>query len=225
MDSSFPPKGTTDLVDRLDRGDMTVFEPLVTRHEEKLRKVARQYRLRYGLSEAECGEDDAVIGAFGALWNVARSGKLEPVRTRGGYWKKICGLVQRQVRLARDRLRRKKRGGTGIGRTESHRPADQPKGREPAVPPVPRPHSFGEADGKRPSSAPAEKAVDHADEFAGFIKTLPAAYLGDILILMREGHTEEEIATLLGTSSRTIRRRLERIKALILSGGFMAEGD
>jgi hypothetical protein len=86
--------------------------------------MAREQRRCYGLSEAEYGDDDAVIDALFALWEHAKAGRLSPIGTRAGYWKRLGAILKRTVRLARDRLRRKKRGGSGIPHSGRRRPAE-----------------------------------------------------------------------------------------------------
>jgi hypothetical protein len=72
MDSSLPPEGTPELIERLDRGDPTVFEPLSNRLYKRMLALARDLRCRQGLSEAECGDDDVVSGVIRALWQRGR---------------------------------------------------------------------------------------------------------------------------------------------------------
>jgi DNA-directed RNA polymerase specialized sigma24 family protein len=220
-DTEFPEPETPGLIERLNRGDQTVFDPLLERHKDKLRAVAREHRLRYGMSEAECGDDDAVNAALAAFWQLSRSGKLGPIESREEYWSLICALVHRQVSLAWDRLWRKGRGGTEIPRNGPRRPAKPPGAVESTDPGIPRRRAFDEVDEHQLAIPSGEKSVDDADELERFVQSLPYPYLGHIVYAMREGYTDEQIAEQLGVHPRTIKRRLVRIRESMRKHGWM----
>ena len=165
MDTPLPPEDTSELVQRLDRGDLTAIDEIFRRHHDRMLSTALEPRHRYGLSDADLGDDDAVSGALLALCRLAMAGKLKPIGTRRGFWERISSLVQRQFRLARDRLRRQKRGGAGIARPGRRRPADPPGVTERAIPRVHIRSYFDELDEQLPPILPAEKWIDDADEF------------------------------------------------------------
>lgn len=220
MADSRPPEETSKLLERLARGDRTVLGPLLARHGDRLHALAREHRRRYKLNEAEYGDDDAAIEALFALWEQAKAGKLSTLATREGYWKAVGEAVKRKVRAAWDRLRRKKRGGSGIPHSGRRAPADGAEAGEPAARALPRRSSLDEVDEELPSVPPLQERVDDADELRHFLERLDGQYLREIVLLVLEGYTREEIAQRLGTTSRTVRRKLARIGRILGESGY-----
>lgn len=215
-----PPEETPDLVDRLARGDRTVFDLLLNRHGKRLVKMAEVQRRRYGLSEAEYGDDDAVIEALIALWRPAEAGKLSSLATREGDWKKIKAIVKRMVRRARDRLRRKRRGGSGVPRSGMRWSLEGTASDGPAPRALPRRSYFDELEEELPPLPSIERWVDDADEFRHFLDRLDGRHLRETLLLTWEGFTSQEIAERLGIADRTVRRKIVRIRQIAQECGF-----
>ncbi len=212
---------TPDWVDRLKQRDLAAIEWLLVRHRDDLRRMAREQCRRYALCEADCDEDDAVNGAFAALWELAGTGDLEPITMRDGYWRTMRRLLHRQVRLAWARLRRKRRGGPGVGRTGRLRSDGERGGGRPAGPVIPRQRGVAEVDEERLSIPSGSSPWTTPMSFERLKALLPDEIHREVLVLIRDGSTEESIARRLGVNVRTIRRKVARIRGLMRECGFM----
>ena len=212
MSTSDPPEDTSKLVERLDRGDLTVVDALLGRHYERMLAMAREERRRYRVSEAEYGDDDAVNDVFLTICRLVNTRNLAPAKTRMGFWKRIRAMLKSKVRLASDRLRRKKRGGNEDASTNtralppSHKvqPATGREGRIVSL--------FQALDQIVAPLPPAEKWVQDEDELRHLLKCLAGEKERRILVLTLEGYSQEEIARRLGVATITVRRKLVLIR-------------
>jgi RNA polymerase sigma factor (sigma-70 family) len=57
-----------------------------------------------------------------------------------------------------------------------------------------------------------QQAIDASDEFQHLLDSLPRDWEQQALLLLRDGHSQEEVAALLHIDVRTLRRLLERLR-------------
>lgn len=220
MTNSSIPQDTPDLLARIERGDLAAVDPLVNRHHDRMLALADELRHRYGLGEAEYGSEDIVGDALLALWEQAAARKLAPFRTREGYWRWIRASLRGKVRRARDRLRRQKRGGSGIARPAGPCYPARDEARGTGIPGLRIRPLFDELDERLPPVPPMDRWVDDRDEFLSILELLRGRMVREVLLLTYEGHTADEIARRLGVATRTVRRKLVLIRLTLKELGF-----
>jgi RNA polymerase sigma factor (sigma-70 family) len=218
--NSSTPQDTPGLLARIDRGDLSAIDPLVNRHHDRILALADELRHRYGLSEAEYGPEDIVSDALLALWEQAAARKLAPFRTREEYWRWIRASLRGKVRQVRDRLRRKKRGGSGIARPAGPPYPARDQARGPGIPGLRIRPLLDELDEQLPPVPPMERWVDDRDEFLSILEHLRGPMVREVLLLTYEGHTADEISRRLGIATRTVRRKLVLIRLTLEELGF-----
>jgi DNA-directed RNA polymerase specialized sigma24 family protein len=175
-------------IDRLRQNDPQAAAELWQRFFPRLTAVARR---RLGSRPRRAtDEEDAALSAFADFDRAVKAGRFPDLRDRNGLWALLLTFTVRKVQKHVDRERC--RGGDRLRGADALCGDD---GREPVA----------------ETGAPDEEAT-----FQDSLDWLLSALSGEEprLIALRklEGHTNEEIAALLGCSCATIERRLRLIR-------------
>jgi RNA polymerase sigma factor (sigma-70 family) len=188
------------LVGRVKEGDQTAARELYARYRGRLLGLARA-RIR-GKDLRVADEEDAVNSALAGFFAGAERGQYPELRDRDDLWHLLFKItVRKALKLVNEQKRQKR-----IRRTEQHGA---------------RSSSVGDT---QPEDAPIEQIADAQpspdlevlanETMERLLDRLRAPQLRSIAVWKWEGHTNEEIATMLGCSARTIQRKLRLIRAI-----------
>jgi DNA-directed RNA polymerase specialized sigma24 family protein len=177
----------------LQAGDPEAAQPLWERYFAQLEALAR--RRLHGRALAVADAEDVALSAFDSLCRGVSQGRFPQLRDRDNLWRLLVVITVRKVaHLLRDQSCQKRSGG-------GPRPAGQPTDDEllyEVIAPGPTP----------------DFAAQLAEECARLLSLLPRQELVQVARWKMEGHTNQEIATLLGCAPRTVDRKLQLIRHL-----------
>lgn len=187
----------TSFINQLANGDQHAAEELwrhlATRlHEFAFQKLDPQIRRRYD-------ESDAANSAFHSLCRGLTDGHLE-AENRNALWGLLAVITSRKIAAQRRFWNRHKRGN-GAVRGES---------------------GFGEAginqvDGNQQSP---DVLAEVSESCAQMLDAIPDESMKKIVLLKFQGATNGEVALELSCTSRTIERKLERIRRIWVEAGL-----
>jgi RNA polymerase sigma factor (sigma-70 family) len=186
----------THWISALKAGDTAAAQKLWERYFRRLVGLARK-RLQTTRRRAE-DEEDVALAAFGSFCRGAQQGRFPQLADRNDLWRLLVVITARKAIDLRERERRRKRGG-GKVRGESVFPepsGSQEVGIEGVV-------------GNEPTPQFVEEM---AEEFQRLLDRLADDELRSVAVWKMEGHTNEEIAALLGCAVPTVERRLRMIR-------------
>jgi DNA-directed RNA polymerase specialized sigma24 family protein len=167
---------------QLEAGDREAAQPLWERYFHRLVGLARE-RLR-GMPRAAADEEDIALSAFDSFCRGAEAGRFPRLGDRDDLWQLLVLIATRK---ACDLAKHEGRQRRDWRRTK----------------PVDREHA-------EPFSAGPDPAL--AAEVAEQLGRLPDEGMRSIAVRKLEGHSNEEIAELLGCSPATVERRLSLIR-------------
>lgn len=186
----------TRWLDQLQAGDPAAAQQLWQRYFQRLVGLARK-KLR-GSPCRIADEEDVVLSAFDSFCRQAEQGRFPQLHDRDGLWRLLVLLTTRKAAHQRRDQQRQKRGG-GVtthnetsGGSEDGVILDQILSREPTP----------------------EFAAQVAEECQRLLRTLADAELEAVALARMEGYTVEEIAKQLGYAPRSIKRKLQLIRAI-----------
>ena len=180
----------TRWIDQLPLGDGAAVRELWHRYFHRLVGLARQK-----LADAPRGmadEEDVALSAFDSFCRQAEKGRFPDLADRDGLWRILVVMTARKAgHLRRDETRQKRGGGrdTEDGETSDRR-LEEVLSREPD---------------------PGMAAIA-ADEHRRLMGLLGDDELRRVAQRRMEGDSVEEIATLFGYASRSIKRKLQLIR-------------
>lgn len=145
-------------------------------------------------------EEDAAVSAFRSLCRGIEAQKFPNVADRDNLWALLLVIASRKI-MNRNRYddQQCRSGGRTISESvlahaDGANPLDAVSGREPTP----------------------ELSAEVADLSEFLLNLLPEPDLKRLVLLKLEGHTNEEVAELMGVTRRTVHRKLERIRRLWL---------
>jgi DNA-directed RNA polymerase specialized sigma24 family protein len=147
-------------------------------------------------------EEDVALSALNSFCRGAASGRFPQLADRQDLWRILLTIASRKVGAQMRRQGAGKRGG-GKVRGESvfqRRDGDDPLGRDVGI---------GQVLGREPTP---ELACMVAEDCQRLLEALGDETLRQIAISKLEGYTNDEIAERMGCVTRTIERKLERIR-------------
>ena len=184
----------TRWIDQLPRGDAAAVRQLWERYFHRLVGLARKK-----LADAPQGmadEEDVALSAFDSFCRNAEQGRFPDLADRDGLWRLLVMMTARKAgHLRRDETRLKRGGGQATGAEdgeESDRRLEEILSREPDP----------------------GMAVLAADEHRRLMDLLGDDELRRVAQRRMEGDSVEEIATLFGYASRSIKRKLQLIREI-----------
>jgi RNA polymerase sigma factor (sigma-70 family) len=188
----------TGLKDREDSAAQHLYE----RYMERLVVLARE-KLR-GLPHHMADEEDVALAAFNSFFLGARQGRFPQLHDRNDLWQILVMLAERkaidQIRRERSKKRIRELGESALGIGDPY--GCGPVGVEGAMGCDPSPDFVAEM----------------TEEVSRRMAQLETEQLKKIAMLKLEGHSNKEIAQLLGCVPRTVERRLELIRRIWRDG-------
>ena len=179
----------------LKEGDPESAAKLWQRYFDALVKLARK-RLR-GAARTVADEEDAALSAFDSFVRGAARGRYPRLDDRDDLWRLLVVITDRKALDQAQHERRKKRGGGKVHGMS--RPFDGDS----------QNRDLRHLAGAEPSP---EFAALVADQCRELMARLPDDSLREVARLRMEGYSNEEVASRLGCSLRTVARKLEIIR-------------
>jgi DNA-directed RNA polymerase specialized sigma24 family protein len=142
-------------------------------------------------------EEDAALNAFDSFVRGAARGRYPRLDDRDDLWRLLVVITERKVLDQTQHERRRKRGGGKVVGLPGHDGANHPAGERACLA------------GSMPTP---EFAALVADECRNLLGQLRDDSLRHVARLRMEGYTNEEVASRLGCSLRTVARKLEIIR-------------
>lgn len=183
----------------LKAGDSHALEMLWKQYFEKLTRIIRK-RLA-GLQLREADEEDIALSALNSLCTGMSDGRFPRLDDRDDLWKILLTIVNRTTNDYREHYFAQKRGG-GEQRGES---------------------AFGDANESSNAGGIAQIAARDptpeliaalADTMNALFAQLDEPILAAVARYKLDGYTNEEIAAKLDCTTRTVERKLERIRLI-----------
>lgn len=190
----------TTWIEKLLDGDPVAGQHLWERYLDKL--IRRAQRRLSGSPKKLADEEDVVVVAFEKFLRMADESRFPRIRDRSDLWQ-ILVLLTDQVAVDQIRFNAAKKRGGGRVRGESALRASPGQG------------SSMDGMGQIVSQEPTpEFAALAAEQYRRLLDALQKDDLREIAIAKMHGSSNEEIATVLGLSVRSIERKLQLIRAV-----------
>jgi DNA-directed RNA polymerase specialized sigma24 family protein len=182
----------THWLGQLRLGDAAAAQPLWEGYFHRLVGLARA-KLR-GSPRRAADEEDVALSAFDSFCRGVERGRFPQLEDRDNLWKLLVTITARKaLRLVRDQ-QRQKRGGA------------PPEARDPSA----AEGNVEEILGREPTPAFAAQV---AEECRRLLEGLGDPELEQLALFKMEGHTNEEVAALLGRAPSTVERKLRIIRS------------
>jgi RNA polymerase sigma factor (sigma-70 family) len=189
----------TKLIRRIKEGDRTAAQELLARYFRRLLGLARAKLQGKCLHGAD--EEDVVQSALIGFFLGAEKGQFTQLHDRDDFWHLLSKIISHKARkFVTEEQRQKRSPGKEEHGTPSPGSGETPKGE--AIEQVADPHPSPDIE------ALANETVER------LLQRLGNALLRTIAVWRWEGYTTEEIATMLGCSSRTVLRKLKLIRTI-----------
>jgi DNA-directed RNA polymerase specialized sigma24 family protein len=182
-------------IELLKEGDPESAAKLWQRYFEALVKLARK-RLR-GAARTVADEEDAALSAFDSFVRGAARGRYPRLDDRDDLWRLLVVITDRKALDQAQHGRRKKRGGGKVRGISQGVDGDSQNG------------GLRHLEGAEPSP---EFAALVADQCRELMARLSGDSLREVARLRMEGYSNEEVASRLGCSLRTVARKIEIIR-------------
>jgi RNA polymerase sigma factor (sigma-70 family) len=179
-------------------GDVAAAQPLWERYYRQLVALARKKLQAARLRAAD--EEDVVQNAFHSFFRAVAQGRFPQLDDRDSLWRLLVTITARKALNQRVQEQRQKRGG-GTG-ADPVRIYPVGPGEEEAL---------AQVVGEEPTP---EFAAQVAEEYQRLLDLLGDELLRQVAVWKMEGFTRDEIAGLLDCSSRTVARKLDRIRLI-----------
>ena len=162
------------------------------------RLVALACRTLGNLPRRAADEEDAVLSAFATFFRRAREGQFPRLQDRGDLWQVLVTITERKaLNQVRDEKRQKRGSGAVRGDSAFLAPASLADGA-----------GIDQVVGREPTP---EFAAAVTEELYRLLELLRDD-VRQIAVLKLEGHTNEQIATIVDRSVPTVERRLRLIR-------------
>jgi RNA polymerase sigma factor (sigma-70 family) len=190
----------TMLIGRVKEGDEKAAQELFARYYRRLTGLARA-KLR-GKCLRAADEEDVVQSVFVDFFRGAEQGQYTKLHDRDALWHLLVKRTIREAqKLVKEQERQKRHPGTQQEGTPSPGSGDR-LGNDQAVKQVVDPHPSPEHE------VLANETIEH------LLQGLGDSPLRTIAVWKGEGYSNEEIASMLGCSSRTVLRKLRLIRTI-----------
>jgi len=175
-------------IGQLQAGDAAAVRPLWDRYFHRLVGLART-RLRDAPRRA-ADEEDVALSAFDSFCRNAERGKFPELTDRDSLWRMLATYTLRKAaHHCRDATRQKRGGGMAA---DGSSVLDDVLSREP----------------------PPELAAELAEECDRLLASLANPELKQVALLRMDGHSVEEVAAKIGCHPRSVKRKLQLIRAI-----------
>lgn len=185
----------TRWLDGLRAGDEADVQRLWDRYFRRLVRLAGAKLPAHALREFD--EEDVALSAFQSFCERAGRGQFPWLTDREDLWRLLVTITARKaIASIRHRTRQKRGGGRVVGESALGGPEAEQAGLARFLDHEPTP----------------EDAAEFADQYEQLLGRLRDPTLRTVALRKLEGHTIEEIAAELGTSVRTVDRKLHLIR-------------
>lgn len=180
----------TQWLGQLQGGDPAAVQQIWERYFARLVGLART-KLRSAPRRA-VDEEDVALSAFDSFCRNAEAGRFPQLADRDGLWRLLVVLTARKAaHLVRDETRQKRGGGAVVLADDEGSLLAEVLSREPTP----------------------ELAAEVADECQRLLDRLGDRELEQIAVWRMEGFSVEEVAAKLGYAPRSVKRKLQLIRA------------
>jgi DNA-directed RNA polymerase specialized sigma24 family protein len=176
-------------IDHLKAGDDAGAQELWNQYFHRLVGLARKKLL--GAPRTVADEEDVALSAFDSFCRGAEHGRFPQLANRNDLWQILLMITERKAWKQRRHTRAQKRGGGAQARQQAGDSDNEGHDLDQVVAPGPTP----------------EFAAQAAEMFQYLLDRLADPQLRSIAVGRMEGHTNEEIAAMLGCSTKTIQRK------------------
>ena len=183
----------TTWIGLLQAGETAAAQRLWERYFPRLLQVARA-KLK-GLAKQVSDEEDVALSAFHTFVQAVAHDRIPQLSSRDDLWRALVLITAGKAVDERRRQQSQKRGGAGLG---NERPRSRASWKE-----------LEAVVGTEPDPA---FAAQIADEFRMLLARLADDRLREVALLKLEGYTNDEMATKLGCSPRSVTHRLLLIR-------------
>jgi DNA-directed RNA polymerase specialized sigma24 family protein len=187
----------TRWIDGVRDGDDADIRRLWDRYFQDLVRLA-DIRLR-GHARRGFDEEDVALSALRSFCDRAGRGEFAGLAGRDDLWRLLATITARKVLESVRHQARRKRGG---GRVRGESALGDPEARD---------GGLAQLLGREPTP---EAAAQFAEDYERLLARLDDPTLRLIAVRRLEGHTNEEVAAELGTSPRTVDRKLNLIRKI-----------
>jgi DNA-directed RNA polymerase specialized sigma24 family protein len=181
---------------QLQAGDQAAAQELWQRYFRRLVGLARK-KLR-GSPRRVADEEDVALSAFDSFCRHAEQGRFPQLLDRDSLWRLLVLLTSRKASHQRRDQQRQKRGGDIAFQSETCGESEDSSILERIVSRDPTP----------------EFAAQVAEEYQRLLRKLEDPLLEAVALARMEGYSVEEIAEQQGYASRSIKRKLQLIRAI-----------
>ena len=187
----------TEWLQAVEMGDEQAAQRLWERYYSSLLRLARSKLT--GRAGRAFDEQDVVLNAFEACYRGLQTGRFPHINDRHDLWRLLISLTARKTI---DGIRRESRHKRGGGRVLSEADLNAFSGETDE-------QQMARVVGSEPTP---EFAAMLAEDLQQRLGNLPHPALRDICLWKMEGWTNDEIATRLDCTTRTVERKLELIR-------------
>lgn len=186
----------------LKRGDSRAIEQI---WQEYFDKLLRLIKGRLGNSPLRVAdEEDIALSALNSFYGGVQAGRFPQLEDRDDLWKILVTIACRKTIAFRERNFAQKRGGGHLRGESVFEVGEDSRGA-----------GIEQVLGREPTP---DVAATIAETFQALLGSLGDVTLQSIATRKMEGYTNDEIAVQLGCTTRTVERKLERIRELWSAG-------
>ena len=197
------PGSVTNWLGALREGDEDAAQQLWERYFDKLVRLCRKRLQDHPRRAAD--EEDVALSAFASLAQGIQAGRFPRLTDRDNLWRLLVVIAVRKTLTLLEAQGRHKRGSGRLRGESAFRVAQDSQGAQ----------GIDQAVGDSPTPA---LAATMAEEFDRLMQALDDRTLQAIARQKLEGYSNQEIAERLGTTLRTVERRLQSIREIWTPG-------
>jgi DNA-directed RNA polymerase specialized sigma24 family protein len=187
----------TRWVGEVKAGDELAAQRLWERYFDRLMRLCRKRLPDFARRVGD--EEDIVLSAMDSFYRGAREGRFPQLADRDNLWRLLVVITARKAaNYIRDQQRQKRGGGRLVGESALHEAVPESYGIEQVIGDEPSPHF----------------AALFAEECQQRLQQLEDETLCEVAKMKLEGYSNLEVAKQLGSSLRTVERKLARIRGI-----------
>lgn len=187
----------TEWLIQLARGEQDAAQRLWQRYSQRLVALARR-RLE-GIPRRVADEEDVALSAFQSFCRGLASGRFPRLNDREDLWRLLVTITAHKALGYARRHRAEKRGAGSVRGESAFLTGDGSSGQ----------FGIGQIIGREPTP---EFACMVAENLRELLESLGDDFLRRLALLKLEGYTNEQVASQLACTVRTVERKLHRIR-------------